>query len=377
MTASLHDEVTRSIIREMESGVLPWERPWRSGGVIESARNAATGRCYTGVNTLLLWNAVSRHGYACNRWMTFRQARAAAGGVRRKERGTRIVFASRYLPREERARVESGAITAEQAATRFHIRAYHVFNLDQLRDPPRHLWPRPEAAAPPARCRRATSLADRAGAEIRHGGDDAFYHHGEDYIAMPAPGSFVEADDYASTLLHELTHWTGHASRLDRPFGRAPTDRAYIREELVAELGAAFLSAEIGIRPRARHSDYIACWLAELRADSRALFRAARRASEAAAWLRDGPAAAATGNQAGAPPASCSTAPGGATLAACHGSAPMSSTPPMAGRRPGCRWSCAPWTATRDSSPRARPTATGGIPSPRRGSATCRPDGTN
>ena len=276
MKNSLYDRVTRKIIAEMEAGILPWEKPWADGEVIEAARNAVTGRSYSGINVLLLWDAVCRQGFSTNRWMTFNQARRTAGGVRRHEKGTRIVFATRYVPRAERERVEAGIIPPHQAETRFHMKAYSVFNLDQVADPPARLWPIPRTAGASERCRSVEALAEGVGAEIRSRGNDAYYHHLEDFIAIPPMASFVEADDYCSTLLHELTHWTGHPSRLRRPFGHAVTDSEYIHEELIAELGAAYLSANYGIRPRARHSDYIAYWLAALRADSRALFTAAR-----------------------------------------------------------------------------------------------------
>ena len=285
MKRNLYEHVTRKIIAEMEAGTLPWEKPWTDGRVIESARNALTGRSYSGINVLLLWDAVCRKGFSTNRWMTFNQARGVAGGVRRHERGTRIVFANRYLPRAEKQRIEAGTIEPHEAEARFHMKAYTVFNLDQLRDPPERLWPKPRKAGSPERRDRVVRLARRSGADIRAGGNDAYYHHLEDFIAIPPAASFFEEDDYCSTLLHELTHWTGHSTRLRRSFGHAVTDPEYIHEELIAELGAAYLSANFGIRPRARHSDYIAYWLAALKADSRALFSAARSATEAADYL--------------------------------------------------------------------------------------------
>ena len=285
MGNNLYERVTREIIAEMESGILPWERPWSNGTVIETARNAVTGRNYSGINVLLLWDALCRQGFSTNRWMTFNQARVVADGVRRFEKGTRIVFATRYLPHTERKRIEAGIILPHEAEMRFHMKAYSVFNLDQIQNPPPRLWPRKREANSPERCQRIAALVLGNGADVRTGGNDAYYNHLEDFIAVPPIASFLEADDYCSTLLHELTHWTGHPSRLLRPFGHTVTDPEYIHEELIAELGAAYLSATYGIRPRARHSDYIAYWLAALRADSRALFSAARSATVAADYL--------------------------------------------------------------------------------------------
>ena len=287
MKNSLYDRVTRKIIDEMEAGVLPWERPWTDGSVMEPARNALTGRRYSGINVLLLWDAVCERGFSTNRWMTFNQARKSAGGIRRHERATRIVFANRYLPRTERERVESGIISPQEAEVRFRMKAYSVFNLDQLNDPPPRLWPAPRKTEAMERFRSVDTLVRQNRAEIRSFGNDAYYNHERDFIVIPPVARFPHIDDYCATLLHELTHWTGHASRLRRGFGQEVSDGEYIREELIAELGAAYLSANFGIRPRARHSDYIAYWLAALRSDSRALFVAASCATQAADFLLD------------------------------------------------------------------------------------------
>ncbi len=288
MNKNLYEDVTRRIIEEMEAGSLPWERPWTDATVIETARNALTGRAYSGINVLLLWNSACERGFATNRWMTFNQAQRSAGGVRKYERATRIVYVNRYLPRPERERIEAGLIAPHEAELRYHMRTYSVFNLDQVRDAPARLWPAPVEAAPDRRREAAEALARKNRARVRCFGNEAFYDHQRDFIGLPPVGRFPESDDWCATLLHELTHWTGHPSRLRRSFGHEVSDPAYIQEELVAELGAAYLSAGFGIRPRARHSDYLAYWLAVLRADSRALFRAASCATRATEFLLSG-----------------------------------------------------------------------------------------
>jgi len=285
MPNDLYEDVTRNIIAEMEAGILPWEKPWGEEGTVEPARNAVTGRHYSGVNTLLLWQAVSEKSFSCNRWVTFNQANRFAGGVRRGARSTRIYFAKPYVPREERDRVAAGTVPADAAETRFHLRFYAVFNLDQTRKPPARLMQPSGERGLDGRLQAVQDLAERNKAVIQNHGEDAYYNHAGDFIVMPPLTRFRRSDDYCATLLHELTHWTGHAERLHRKFGGEISGESYVMEELVAELGAAYLSANFGIQPRARHSDYIGYWLASLRDDSRALFRAARLASQASDYL--------------------------------------------------------------------------------------------
>lgn len=286
MANAIRDRVTQRIVEEMEAGHLPWERPWDGRAEIEPARNAASGHSYRGVNVLLLWNAIRRCGFSCNRWLTFRQARTHTGGVRRGSRSTRIVFASAFIPPAERRRIEAGEIRADEAACRWHLRSYAVFNLDQCVDVPERLRPPVSPLHPGERVAGAERLIRQSGADIRVGGTDAFYHYQHDYIALPDSALFTRADDFYATALHELSHWTGHASRLNRRFGAVPPDRDYILEEMIAELSTAFLCAEFGIEPRSRHSDYLAYWIAMLRADSMLIFTCARQGSDAADYLQ-------------------------------------------------------------------------------------------
>ena len=285
MGNTIYDRVTQQIIAEMEAGSLPWERPWSETGSVEAARNATSGRRYRGINVLLLWDAVDRHGFSCNRWLTFNQAREHTGGVRKGSRGSRIVFATHFIPKEERKRIEVGKISAEEARRQFHLRNYSVFNLDQCREVPQRMRPESGTPEPEEQQKAVEALMAQSGAEIRIGGSEAFYHHTQDYIVLPHFACFEKTDDFYATALHELTHWTGHRTRLKRKFGPRPPHKNYVTEEMIAELGAAFLCAEFGIRPRSRHSDYLAHWLAVMRADSRAIFSCAGKASDAADFL--------------------------------------------------------------------------------------------
>ncbi|MDQ1153429.1 ArdC family protein [Brevundimonas sp. SORGH_AS_0993] len=281
--ASLYDEVTARIVAQLEAGVFPWVQPWgRPGGAAPGLpRNAATGRRYSGVNILLLWGAVIAHGYPSQDWLTFKQALAAGGAVRKGERGTTVVYADRFTPEAEKERARE---RGEDARVVPFLKRFTVFNLAQCEGFGRlapEPSPLPERRAVPA----AEALIKATGADFRIGGDRAFYAPGPDYVQVPPQPAFHDQINYYRTALHELTHWTGHPTRLHRDLSGGFGSDAYAREELAAEMGAAFLCAALGIVPTVRHADYLANWLAVLRADNRAIFRAASQASKAADFL--------------------------------------------------------------------------------------------
>lgn len=280
---SLYDDVTAKIIAQLEAGTFPWVQPWGKPGAAAPGlpRNALTGRAYSGINILLLWGAAIQGGRASQRWLTFRQAIKAGGSVRKGERGTMVVYADRFTPESEKDRARE---TGEDAKVVPFLKRFTVFNLDQC-EGLSGIAPEP---APPPECEqvpRAEGLIRASRADFRIGGTRAFYHPGEDYVQVPPQPAFFAPIDYYRTALHELTHWTGHPSRLGRDqsgrFGSAP----YAREELAAEMGSAFLCAALGIVPTVRHADYLANWLAVLREDNRVIFRAASQASKAADFL--------------------------------------------------------------------------------------------
>ena len=282
---NLYDAITRRIVDQLEAGRLPWVQPWGRGADTPETglpRNALTGRGYSGINILILWGAVIERGYPAQGWLTFRQAREAGGSVRKGARGTCVVYADRFVPEAERQRARE---TGEAPRSVPFLKRFTVFNAAQCEGLPDDL-PAPAAPLPE---REVVPVAEQviaaSGVEFRIGGARAFYAPGPDYVQVPPQPAFFHQIDYYRTCLHELTHATGHASRLARdltdPFG----SKGYAREELVAELGSAFLCAALGIRPTVRHADYIATWLDVLREDSRAIFRAASAASKAADWL--------------------------------------------------------------------------------------------
>lgn len=294
---NLYDEVTGRIIAELEAGRRPWVQPWgNAGGAAPGLpRNALTARTYSGVNVLILWGAVIAEGYPSQSWLTFKQAQAAGGRVRKGERGIGVVFADRFIPKGE---AERAAREEDDARAIPFLKRFTLFNVAQCEGL------RPGLAADPAPLPEreivpvAETVIAASGADFRIGGNRAFYVPALDYVQVPPQPAFFAQIDYYRTALHELTHWTGHASRLARDMTGSFGSDKYAREELAAEMGSAFLCAALGIVPTVRHADYLGAWLAVLRADNRTIFRAASAASKAADYLlRARDAAAAQGER--------------------------------------------------------------------------------
>lgn len=281
----VHARVTEKIVADLERGVRPWLRPWRAGHAAGRATRPLRhdGTPYRGINVVMLWTAAAAQGYACPTWMTFRQAKALGGFVRKGESGTLVVHAGTFMAAEAD---DGGGETGREIR---YLKGYTVFNCEQIEGLPAR-YRACDAAVPEPRARlvRAEAFFANTRADIRHGGDRAYYAIGPDYIRMPPAGAFRDAECHAATLAHELTHWTRHPSRLDRDLGRKRWgDEGYAREELVAEIGAAFLCADLGIAPEVRedHAAYVASWLKVLTDDRRAVFQAAAHAQRAVDYL--------------------------------------------------------------------------------------------
>ncbi len=283
--ANLYDEITARIVAELEAGRFPWVQPWRSSGVaapLAMPRNAATGRGYSGINVLILWGAVVARGYSCQSWVTFRQALSLGGCVRKGERGTTVVYADRFVPEDERRRARE---RGEDAQAIPFLKRFTVFSVDQCEGLPEDLVPTPPPIPEGLIQPEVEGLIRASGADLRLGGDKAYYAPGPDYIQVPRPEAYFEPINWHRTALHELGHWSGHASRLGRDMTGSSGSAKYAREELVAELCAAFTCAALGIVPTVRHADYVGAWLDVLREDNRAVVRAASAASKAADFL--------------------------------------------------------------------------------------------
>lgn len=283
--SSLYDDITKKIIAELEAGRVPWVQPWETAAAkapLAMPKNAATGRHYSGINVLILWGSVIEHGLPGQSWLTFRQALALGGNVRKGERGTTVVYADRFVPDDERNRArESG----EEAQAIPFLKRFTVFNAAQCEGLPDDVAlvapPPPPGLIEP----RVEALIKATGIDFRIGGNRAFYAPAQDFVQIPPPQAYFEPINWHRTALHELGHATGHDSRLNRDFSGSFGSKKYAFEELIAEMNAAFCCASLGIAPTVRHADYISSWLDVLREDNRAIVRAASQASKAADYL--------------------------------------------------------------------------------------------
>jgi antirestriction protein ArdC len=270
-----YEDVTNRIVQAIETGAVRpdgWKMPWHTTGGGRPV-NVLTGRTYTGVNTLNLWLDMQQKGYTSPVWGTLRQWNEQGAKVRKGEKSSLVVF-WKDLPKKEVAE-------GEDAGKRFVLKTSYAFNAAQVEG---YEQPAPVRDWEPC---AADNLIAAAGIEINFGGHRAYYHQVLDSIQMPYRSDFFTVAGFQSTLLHEAAHWTGHSKRLAREFGKRFGDQAYAFEELVAELAAAFLCADLVVsnEPRDDHAWYAANWLRVLKSDPRAIFTAASQASKAAEYL--------------------------------------------------------------------------------------------
>ena len=282
---SLYQEITARIIAELEAGRLPWVQPWGTSAIqapLAMPHNATTRRRYFGINVLILWGAVVQHGFFGQSWLTFRQALSLGGHVRKGEHGTTVVYADRFVPDQERERARE---QGDEARAIPFLKRFTVFNTDQCDGLPDEMAtlapPPPEGMILP----EVEALIRASGADLRIGGERAYYDVRGDFVRVPPPQAYFEPVNWHRTALHELGHWSGAASRLGRDLSGSFGSKTYAKEELVAEMTAAFACASLGIVPMVRHADYIGSWLEVLREDDRTIVRAASAASKAADYL--------------------------------------------------------------------------------------------
>ena len=281
--ADVYSSVTSRIVADLEKGVRSWQKPWDAehpaGSITRPLRHS--GIPYRGMNVLLLWGEALAQGYNAPIWMTYKQAAELGAHVRRGERGSLVVFADRFTTTE--------TDDAGQAIEREipFMKGYTVFNVEQIEGLPAHYYAKAEPREPIARIEQAEAFFAATGAAITHGGNRAYYSPGLDQVRMPPRDSFRDAESYCAVLSHELTHWTSHPSRCARELGKRFGDSAYAAEELIAEMGSAFLCADLGLTPEVRedHAQYLGHWLGILQADKRAIFTAAAQAQRAADFL--------------------------------------------------------------------------------------------
>jgi len=282
---NLYDEITGKIIAELEAGRFPWVQPWGKATAkapLGLPQNASTGRAYSGINILILWGAVVQRGFPGQGWLTYRQAAALGGNIRKGERGTTVVYADRFTPEDEKRRARE---TGEEPGKIAFLKRFTVFNTAQCEGLPEDIGmaapPPPPGLIEP----QVEALIKATGIDFRIGGDRAYYAPVHDYVQVPPPQAYFEPINWHRTALHEVSHASGHSSRLDRDLSGSFGTKKYAFEEMIAEISSAFCCASLGIVPTVRHADYVGSWLEVMREDSRAIVRAASQASKAADWI--------------------------------------------------------------------------------------------
>ena len=287
--ADVYQKVTDQIIAAIEQGVDAWQMPWHRSATTPT--NALTGKAYRGVNVLSLWATAASNNYRSGISATYAQWQELGAQVRKGEKSAFIVFWK--FPN----RVEETEESEEEENRRGPIaRGYNVFNADQVDG---YSLPDVPALPPTERIESADRFFAALNADVRHGGARAYYNKTEDFIQMPPFDVFKESAVYYATLAHESIHWVGALHRLNRDLKGRFGDESYAAEELVAELGAAFLCADLNVdnQPRPDHAAYVQNWLKVLRDDKRAIFTAASKAQTAADWLHSLQATASTSTQ--------------------------------------------------------------------------------
>ncbi|HBC5610156.1 TPA: DUF1738 domain-containing protein [Klebsiella oxytoca] len=273
----IYQTVTDSIISALEACVKPWTCPWqRVAGMSGLPSNYATGMAYSGMNIMLLWFSASKQGFSDSRWMTYKQAQAENGQVRKGEHGTVAIF---YTTLEK----ENDAGDIDHIPM---LKTFTVFNVEQIDG----LSLTAEAVSSAETFEplpQAENLFRSSGANIIEKGQNAFFRPSTDEVWLPERHLFSDAANFYATGLHELVHWSGGKTRLNREMKGRFGSEDYAFEELIAELGSAFLMADLGIVGEVQHESYIASWLKALKNDKRYIFKAASAASKAHRYLMD------------------------------------------------------------------------------------------
>lgn len=273
----IYQTVTDNIITALEAGVKPWSCPWqRVPGMSGVPSNFATGIAYSGMNILLLWCSASKQGFGDSRWMTYKQAQAVGGQVRKGEHGTTAIFYTTLEKENEDGEIDQIPM----------LKTFNVFNVEQIDALPQTTETvNPEANFAPLP--EAENLFRKSGANIIEKGQNAFFQPSTDEVWLPERHLFSDTANFYATGLHELVHWSGGKKRLSREMKGKFGSEDYAFEELIAELGSAFLMADLGIVGEVQHESYIASWLKALKNDKRYICKAANAASKAHRYLLD------------------------------------------------------------------------------------------
>lgn len=282
----IHQEVTNTILSQLEKGTVPWQQPWKGNAtkVIDLPFNSNSHNQYRGINILLLWGAAIAKQYESAEWASFKQWAEKKEAIRKGEKGTMVVYYD-VLEKEDNDEVRKIP----------YLKTYYVFNRCQLNSYNSEILPSEKETKPLVqRIEAVDTFINNTKAIIDHGNNGAFYRRSEDKIYMPSIDSFIDTsgctatEGYYSTLLHELVHWTGSPDRLNRTKGKRFGDNDYAAEELVAELGSAFLCAEFefSMVKKGDHANYIASWMKVLKENKYAIFSAASEASKAVTYMK-------------------------------------------------------------------------------------------
>ncbi|HCM9655503.1 DUF1738 domain-containing protein [Enterobacter mori] len=272
----IYQTVTDSIVQALESGVKPWVCPWvRNGTAAGLPANFSTDTAYSGINIMLLWCSATKQGFQDSRWLTYKQAQELGGQVRKGETGTTAIF---YKTLEKEA--DDGEIEKIPM-----LKSFTLFNVEQIDGLEIETAPQPVTKFDPLP--QVEAMIIRTGAKITERGVKAYYQPSTDEIRLPERFRFEDAANFYATGLHELVHWTGAKHRLNREKGGRFGSGGYAFEELIAELGSAFLMADLGVTGEVQHESYVASWLKALKGDKRYIFQAASAASKAHRYLMD------------------------------------------------------------------------------------------
>lgn len=283
----IYQQVTDAIIQQLEAGTVPWHKPWKGDDqrLFSIPQNFTTGNEYHGINILLLWSSAIAHDYKLQEWASFKQWQEKREAVRKGEKGSMIVY---YDTIEREVEGETKNIPFLKSSVVFNRCQLASYEDSRNED-------KPNSVSLIKRIERVDQFIANTGAIIEHKESHACYIPSADKIRMPTPEAFIDSDvctateGYYSTLLHELTHWTGHEQRLKRTNGKKFGDENYATEELVAELGAAFMCSNFDITKSIKtdHASYIASWLKVLKDNRQCIFTAASEASKAIDYLQN------------------------------------------------------------------------------------------
>ena len=271
MQQSIYDIVTNRIIENLEKGSIPWIKPWHTENTLD--KNIKTGNEYNGINRIIL----GMSGYQSNVWASFKQWQDLGAKVKLHEKGTQIVF---YKPVSGVKKNEQGEVESVYNCV---FNTSYVFNAEQVEGI--EIKPRDIEDKPFLNNVNIDNMVNNTGASIRHGGNSAYYKRDDDFINMPVKSDFNSEANYYATLLHELTHWSGAKHRLDRTKGKRFGDVAYAFEELIAELGSAFLCEKFAVKGDIRHEGYIQSWLQALKNDNKMIFKASAYAQKSTDYI--------------------------------------------------------------------------------------------